>query len=95
MARGFRGVVMLRAFGVFAVVGVLFGGVVWASPARIGADYGIYCLQGRLVVDRRDLEVLKNQYRADVCRLDLDPCASGILEKLQRMGGAGASCTCK
>lgn len=86
---------MLRVFGVLALVGMLFGGVVWASPARIGADYGIYCLQGRLVVDRRDLEVLKNQYRAEVCRLDQDPCASGIIEKLQRLGGAGAPCACR
>lgn len=81
-----------------AVVLVLAAAVVplrSAALTRPGADYGLYCLQGRLIVDRRDIEELKNRYRSDVCRLDQDPCASGILEKLRRLGGPGAACDCQ
>jgi len=66
-----------------------------ASSSRLGADYGVYCVKGRLVIDQRDIEELKNQYRADVCRLDQHPCAWEAAEKVRRLGGVGATCTCE
>lgn len=91
---------MLRVFVLMALAFLLVL-VASATPLRSfaltrpGADYGLYCIKGRLVVDRRDIEELKNRYRSGVCRLDQDPCASGILEKLRRLGGPGASCDCR
>lgn len=79
------------------VVAAFLAGIpgVVASPARLGADYGVYCVKGRLVIDQRDIEELKNQYRADVCRLDQHPCAWEAAEKVRRLGGVGASCLCE
>jgi hypothetical protein len=66
-----------------------------ASSSRPGADYGVYCVKGRLVIDQRDIEELKNQYRADVCRLDQHPCAWEAAETVRRLGGVGAACNCE
>lgn len=78
----------------FLVAGVVSSSAA-ASSSRLGADYGVYCVKGRLVIDQRDIEELKNQYRADVCRLDQHPCAWEAAEKVRRLGGVGATCTCE
>ncbi len=90
------GDVMLRVFVALALAVVVAVAVARVSSAStlLGADYGLYCINGRLVVDRRDIEELKNLYKADVCCLDQDPCASGILDKIHRLGGPGAVCAC-
>ncbi|MBM4394963.1 MAG: hypothetical protein FJ087_04660 [Deltaproteobacteria bacterium] len=65
------------------------------ASARIGNDYGVFCVKGRLVLDQRRIEELKSAYGSDVCRLDQDATEAGAREKASRLGGAGASCTCE
>ena len=86
---------MLRAFVLLASAVLLIGFASPSAAARLGADYGVYCVKGRLVIDQRDIEELKYLYKADVCRLDQDPCASEVVEKVNRLGGLGASCACR
>jgi hypothetical protein len=66
-----------------------------AAPQNPRPDYGIYCVQGRLVVDQKCIEELKRAFGEDVCRLDQDPSLNGAREKVLRMGGSGANCSCQ
>ncbi len=66
---------------------------VTASP-RLGSDYGVFCVHGRLAVDPRRIEELKAAFGEDVCRLEQDATETGAREKILRLGGAGSTCVC-
>jgi len=66
-----------------------------ASPQNGRPDYGVYCVQGRLTVEQKNIEELKRMFGEDVCRLDQDPSLTGAREKVQRLGGTGAGCSCQ
>ncbi len=67
--------------------------VVAAAPA-VRPEYGVYCVQGRLVLEQKRIEELKHAFGGDVCRLDQDPSLDGARRKATRLGGAGAKCSC-
>ncbi len=64
------------------------------AHARPGADFGVFCVRGRLALDQRRIEELKTAHGDDVCRLDQDATEAGARSKIERLGGVGASCTC-
>lgn len=84
---------MKIAAGFTAFLLFLVGAIAEASP-RVGADYGVFCVQGRLVLDQRRIEELKTAHGEDVCRLDQDATEDGARSKVERLGGLGAPCTC-
>ena len=86
MNRFLRGI----ALAAFAVASMPLG----AASQNPRPDYGVYCVQGRLVVEQKHIEELKRAFGEDVCRLDQDPTPTGAREKVVRMGGAGAECSC-
>lgn len=61
---------------------------------RSSSDFGVFCIQGRLIVDTRCIEELKAQHGQDVCRLDQDPSEPGAQDKALRLGGVGSDCAC-
>lgn len=65
-----------------------------AAGPRSASDYGVFCIQGRLMVDARCIEELKAQHGRDVCRLDQDPSEPGAHDKALRLGGVGSDCSC-
>jgi hypothetical protein len=66
-----------------------------AVPPNGRPEYGVYCVQGRLTVEQKQIEELKRVFGGDVCRLDQDPSLVGAREKVQRLGGTGAGCSCE
>ena len=66
-----------------------------AIPANGRPEWGVYCIQGRLTVEQKQIEELKRVFGGDVCRLDQDPSLVGAREKVQRLGGPGAGCSCE
>ena len=58
-------------------------------------DFGVFCIRGHLSLEQKRIEELKTQHGGDVCRLDQDSSEAGAREKIRRMGGAGAECSCE
>lgn len=83
----------MRIAAGFALALFLAGASLDASP-RAGADYGVFCVRGRLALDQRRIEELKTAHGDDVCRLDQDATEDGARSKVERLGGVGATCTC-
>lgn len=65
-----------------------------AAPAMVRPEYGVYCIQGHLAIEQKHIEELKRSFGENVCRLDQDPSQSGARDKVQRLGGHGAVCSC-
>lgn len=85
----------MRIAAGMVVAGTLFlSGMTADADSYIGADFGVFCVRGRLVLDQRRIEELKSVHGDDVCRLDQDATEAGARAKVERLGGIGASCTC-
>ena len=65
-----------------------------ASP-KASADFGVFCVRGRLQVDQKRIEELKSTFGEDVCRLEQDATETGAREKAHRLGGVGSTCLCE
>ncbi len=85
---------MRIAAGIALAGTLLLSGTTADADLRIGADFGVFCVRGRLVLDQRRIEELKTVHGDDVCRLDQDATEAGARSKVERLGGVGASCTC-
>ena len=66
-----------------------------SGDAAAGADYGVYCVRGRLLVEQKRIEELKAAHGEDVCRLEQDATEAGARDKAVRLGGIGAACECE
>lgn len=85
---------MRIAAGIVLAGTLLLPGMTADANPRIGADFGVFCVRGRLALDQRRIEELKTAHGDDVCRLDQDATEAGARSKVDRLGGVGASCTC-
>lgn len=85
---------MRIAAGIALALAWLLSGVAGEANPRIGADFGVFCVRGRLALDQRCIEELKTAFGDDVCRLDQDATEAGARSKVERLGGLGAACTC-
>ncbi|HOU52959.1 MAG TPA: hypothetical protein PLQ97_03435 [Myxococcota bacterium] len=65
-----------------------------AQPQPGRTEIGVFCVEGRLVLAQKRIEEMKQYYRGAVCRLDQDHSDTAAREKLLRMGGANAPCSC-
>jgi hypothetical protein len=88
---------MNRSMRLLAALAVALFPLVASSmpPVASRPEFGIYCVQGRLAVEQKRIEELKRVYGGDVCRLDQDASANGAFQKVQRLGGPGAGCSCE
>jgi opacity protein-like surface antigen len=67
------------------------------APAAALADYYVYCANGRIEVDSRNPEQMRNARGSGVCQMGP---AFGFLSDAQsfaqrNFGGAGRSCSCR
>lgn len=85
---------MRIATGIALAFALFLPGTALQAYPRIGTDFGVFCVRGRLTLEQRGIEELKTTHGDDVCRLDQDATEVGARAKIERLGGLGASCTC-
>ena len=66
-----------------------------ATPARAGEDpHKLYCAAGKIQVDQRRFEVMKQAYGKDVCSFGDFTSRTAADNRAMMFGGAGAKCSC-
>jgi len=65
-----------------------------AQPQSARTEIGVFCVEGRLVLAQKRIGEMTQNYRGPVCRLEQDRSDTAAREKLLRMGGANAPCSC-
>lgn len=87
---------MRRFLGGLAAAMILATGIgSQAQPQSDRIEIGVFCVQGRLVLARKRIEEMKQNHPGPVCRLEQDRSDTAAREKLLRMGGANAPCSCE
>lgn len=85
------------AGGCLAVLLACWGSAVMAQTPQMlsgRTEFGVFCVDGRLVLAQKRLEEMKQVHRGSVCRVDQDQSDTAAREKLLRRGGASAPCSC-
>ena len=89
--------VVMRASSVrcWILVAAFFGSLPAFASTQNPHDYGVYCVQDKLVVVQKPIEEAKCSLGDAVCRLEQDRTDAGARDKAIRLGGIGAKCTCE
>lgn len=85
----------MRSMLVLVALATCFASLAAFAGTRDREDYGVFCVRGRLSLEQRRIEELKASVGHDVCRLDQDQSEAAAREKILRLGGIGARCSCE
>ncbi|GGG44881.1 hypothetical protein GCM10010964_35360 [Caldovatus sediminis] len=70
---------------------------VLATPTAASASYYVYCANGRIEVDGRDPEQMRNARGSNVCQMGprFDYLSDAQEFARRNFGGAGRACSCR
>ena len=89
---------MLKTLKFSLIIAVVLSVFVFASLSKSQSKttYSVYCANGKIEVDMRDFEQMKNARGSDICKLgEFNYLSDAQSFAKKNFGGIGTACSCK